>query len=144
MRLLLYKTVDEKIKINKTLTDEVELNGALRDQSSIISPSILVQTEPLEYNYAYIPEFNRYYFINNIVAYRSKAFVLELKCDVLMSYKDEILELSGVVSRLNEGSEYANRDITTECREEHTKISFEKGFTDNGTYILVTQGGVES
>ena len=68
MKVILYKTVSEKNRITKVLTDEVTLNGALRDASSVVSPSILVQQEVIGYNYAYIPEFGRHYFINNITS----------------------------------------------------------------------------
>lgn len=43
----------------------------------------------LEYNYAYIPRFNRYYFISNI-SWDNGMFILELKCDVLATYRDAI------------------------------------------------------
>ena len=54
MRIILYKTVSERIKINKVLEEELELVGSLRDASSIASPSILLQMNPVDYNYVYI------------------------------------------------------------------------------------------
>lgn len=142
MKILLYKTTNANNDLNKTISDKVELVGALRDSSSIIAPSILIQSNPISYNYAYIPEFGRYYYIKNITAFRKNAWMIALKCDVLMSFKDEILEMSGIVSRLTNGDEYATRDIKTKCLETHRKIVFENTpFTSNGTYVLVTQGG---
>ena len=62
-----------------------------------------------------------------------------------MSFKEEILNMSGIVSRLTSGDEYANRDIKTKCLETHRKIVFENTpFTADGTYILVAQGGEET
>lgn len=142
MKVILYKTVSEKNRITKVLTDEVTLNGALRDASSVVSPSILVQQEVIGYNYAYIPEFGRYYFINNITAMRTHAFVIDLKCDVLMSFKDEIMEMSGVVSRLTDGSPYARRDVLCKVTETHRRLDFpETPFTRNGSYVLISKGG---
>ena len=43
----------------------------------------------LKYNYAYIPRFNRYYFISN-TSWDNGRFILELKCDVLGTYKEAI------------------------------------------------------
>lgn len=143
MQLKLYKSLDEKNRIRKTLTDELELNGALRDASSVMSPAILIQTEPLQYNYAYIPEFSRYYFINNITAMRNKAFLIELKCDVLMSYADDIMQLTGVVSRLTEGSEYSDSNVICDVRRKSRIIKFDTPFTKNGSYILVAKGDNE-
>ena len=145
MNILLYKTTNANNELNKTISDKVELVGALRDASSIIAPSILIQSNPIGYNYAYIPEFGRYYYIKNITAFRKGAYIVDLKCDVLMSFKEEILNMSGIVSRLTSGDEYANRDIKTKCLETHRKIVFENTpFTADGTYILVAQGGEET
>ena len=144
MNILLYKTTNANNDLNKTISDKVELVGALRDASSIIAPSILIQSNPIGYNYAYIPEFGRYYYIKNITAFRKGAYIVDLKCDVLMSFKDEILEMSGIVSRLTTGSPYVQRDVLCKVTETHKRIDFPvTPFTRNGTYILIAKGGVD-
>ena len=144
MNILLYKTTNANNDLNKTISDKVELVGALRDASSIIAPSILIQSNPIGYNYAYIPEFGRYYYIKNITAFRKGAYIVDLKCDVLMSFKDEILNMSGIVSRLTTGSPYVQRDILCKVTETHKRIDFPATpFTRNGTYILIAKGGVD-
>ena len=142
MNILLYKTTNANNDLNKTISDKVELVGALRDASSIIAPSILIQSNPIGYNYAYIPEFGRYYYIKNITAFRKGAYIVDLKCDVLMSFREEILHMSGVVSRLTDGDDYDTRDIKTKCLETHRRLDFpETPFTRNGSYILISKGG---
>ena len=144
MELVLYKTADENSKLEKTLSEEVSLVGALKDGCSITAPSIMLQQNPIGYNYAYIPAFNRYYYIKNVTVVRKNIFMISLSVDVLMSFKDEIKELSGVVSRLTSGSPYADRDVLCSVKETHRRIDFpETPFTANGTYILVAQGGEE-
>ena len=59
-------------------------------------------------NYAYIPELKRYYFITDIVAVNDTLWELTMHCDVLMSFKDEIYNVDGYVSR-NEFS--YNKDL---------------------------------
>ena len=142
MNILLYKTTNANNDLNKTISDKVELVGALREASSVIAPSILIQSNPIGYNYAYIPEFGRYYYIKNITAFRKGAYIVDLKCDVLMSFKEEILNMSGIVSRLTNGDDYATRDIKTKCLETHRRLDFpETPFTRNGSYILISKGG---
>ena len=142
MNILLYKTTNANNDLNKTISDKVELVGALREASSIIAPSILIQSNPIGYNYAYIPEFGRYYYIKNITAFRKGAYIVDLKCDVLMSFKEEILNMSGILSRLTDGDDYATRDIKTKCLETHRRLDFpETPFTRNGSYILISKGG---
>ena len=144
MNILLYKTTNANNDLNKTISDKVELVGALRDASSIIAPSILIQSNPIGYNYAYIPEFGRYYYIKNITAFRKGAYIVDLKCDVLMSFKDEILEMSGIVSRLTTGNPYVQRDVLCSVKETHRRIDFpDTPFTRNGTYVLIAKGGVD-
>lgn len=142
MNILLYKTTNANNDLNKTISDKVELVGVLREASSVIAPSILIQSNPIGYNYAYIPEFGRYYYIKNITAFRKGAYIVDLKCDVLMSFREEILHMSGVVSRLTDGDDYATRDIKTKCLETHRRLDFpETPFTRNGSYILISKGG---
>ena len=142
MNILLYKTTNANNDLNKTISDKVELVGVLREASSVIAPSILIQSNPIGYNYAYIPEFGRYYYIKNITAFRKGAYIVDLKCDVLMSFREEILNMSGVVSRLTDGDDYATRDIKTKCLETHRRLDFpETPFTRNGSYILISKGG---
>lgn len=57
----------------------------------------------LEYNYAYIPRFNRYYFISN-TSWDNGRFILELKCDVLGTYKEQIGNYTGFVLRSSAAS----------------------------------------
>ena len=53
----------------------------------------------LSANYCYIPEFNRYYYIEDIVSINNNLWQLILKVDVLMSWKKEIYQQKGFVSR---------------------------------------------
>lgn len=53
----------------------------------------------LSANYAYIPLFNRYYVINDIISIRNNIWRLNMSVDVLMSYKKEIRNLYAFVNR---------------------------------------------
>lgn len=141
MQIKLYKSLGEKNRIRKTLTYELILNGALRDNSSVITPSILIQTDPLDYNYAYIPEFGRYYYIKNITAFRKNAWLIDLKCDVLMSYADDIYNLRALIDREETPSQqYVSGDFVLDARHNTEKIAFDNPFTEKN-YILVTLKG---
>lgn len=63
---------------------------AVKTGSSIITPVIEISVDSLPaYNYAYIGNFKRWYFITNIT-YERGIWVLSLTCDVLASYREEI------------------------------------------------------
>lgn len=141
MQINLYKTKSERIRIKKVLEDELVLNGSLRDQSSIITPTFALETNPIGYNYCYIPAFGRYYYIKNIVAVRKNLFQLQLKCDVLMTYQTEIYALQALIDREeNTDTSYVDGDFVVDSRPLHEKIEFTSPFTEEN-YVLVALKG---
>ena len=145
MKIKLYYNSSENNVIGKTLNDELELEGTLRDSSDITNPVIMItsNTKPTA-NYAYIDNFNRFYFISEITAYRSNSFILKLKVDVLESYKEQIKKLKVVLSGTeNTGkSMYLNSDIWIRNVKDKTDIiTFPNGLSENGEFILITAGG---
>jgi hypothetical protein len=100
MTIKLYKTPSEVNKVTKVLNDEISLTGELRESSSVITPIIKIEEDDLtDYNYAYIPEFGRYYFITNITSVRNDLWELAMRVDVLMTYADEIKANTAVIAR---------------------------------------------
>lgn len=63
----------------------------LKDATSIYQPTFLLDntTNPKGYNYAYIAEFDRYYFIYDIISDHNM-WAIKCKCDVMASYKSTI------------------------------------------------------
>lgn len=135
----LYKFNGDKREISKELTDRLTVSGTLKDKCNLITPEVLIKTDPREYNYAYIAEFNRYYFVKDITVYRQGLWVLQLKEDVLMTYKDSILEWSGIVSRLNT-TDYVNGASVFDSRDLHQRIDWQDKLS-LGSHILVAKGG---
>ena len=132
MKLVLYNNFSESNKLDKNIVKIIELDGNLREASSLINPSILIELNPstlsdsniiddngiyvmvngirvtwnnfvyqyvLSANYVYIPEFNRYYFINDIISIRTNMWRLNMHVDVLMSYKKQIKQMNAFVNR---------------------------------------------
>lgn len=68
-------------------------NCILKDRSSILHPEIQLDiglvTDPSQYNYAYIPAYERYYFIDEWT-FEDALWTASLKVDVLATYKSEI------------------------------------------------------
>lgn len=146
MDLRLYYTNDENNKINKTLTNALLLVGTMRDSSSIINPIILVEGASFDgFNYAYIPQFDRYYFIKNIINYRNNLWILELECDVLMSFKSSILNMNCILIETEQtGADryLANSRVwVSKVKDKTDIISFPNGLLESGEYILITAGG---
>lgn len=114
MDITLYRSQAEDKMVHKEelLSEVATLQGALRQKNvSVINPVIEVaySDELFNCNYAYIPEFKRYYYINEFSSIVNGMVAISLHVDVLMSFKDEWLQNSGYVdSSLNYGNFYLN------------------------------------
>lgn len=92
----------EKNKINKEFAEGWSESGTLREGSDILNPSVLIEASPdtiCGFNYAYIPEFKRWYYIQNVSAFRNGLTVISLAVDVLMTYKESIMNSSAIITR---------------------------------------------
>lgn len=143
MDITLYQNISENNRVGKTLINAQTFTGNLRQSTSIINPVIMLNADnPTAYNYAYIPAFNRYYFINKIEAYRTGLFILTMSVDVLETYKTEIKGMLAIIDK-NEtvGNNYFNDgSFVLDSRAYNQIINFSNGFNDNGEFILITAG----
>lgn len=101
MNISLYQTSSSNNTLFKSLASEKTLQGILRSECSVLTPIIEIETDTniSAYNYAYIGDFGRYYYITDIVAVTDRLWKVSLKCDVLMSYANEISSLQVNVKR---------------------------------------------
>ena len=80
----------------------------LIDNTSLMNPTfkLSIASNPIGKNYVYVPDFNRYYFINDIVSYQN-FWHISCTCDVLASFKTEIGSQSHYILRsASEHDEY--------------------------------------
>lgn len=145
MDITLYINNSEKNKIGKNLINDFSLSGTLRDVTNIINPVILIELNEIgNYNYCYIPNFNRYYFITDITVIRTGLFAISLMVDVLESFKTDIKNLSVIL--LNTQNTGVNNYLSSQvfCNNVKAKtdiINFPSGLNDSGEFILITAGG---
>ena len=95
MILTLYKTESAPNVIGKELTDSLSITINLKASTNVIDPEILLSPRPavdyFVYNYAHIDSLNRYYFIDSVEVLNGNITRLVLRCDVLETYKDSVL-----------------------------------------------------
>lgn len=92
----------EKNRINKDISFDKECTGTLREGADVTNPSILIESpvnEVCGFNYAYIPEFKRWYYITNCTSFRTGLTVVNMSVDVLYTYKETILTSTAIVTR---------------------------------------------
>lgn len=101
-QLNLYKNTSTPNRVDKTnyITQIGTLYGAFRDETSVTNMAITIQTTDVPtFNYVYIPIFARYYYVTDIRSIRQNLWEISLSVDVLMSYKNAILNCKGFVDR---------------------------------------------
>ncbi len=92
MEVEFYKTTDNPRTVNKTLQLNKTLDIVFRQAVDEQAPLIIMNKNNLaSSNYAHIPAFNRYYFISSVDNYTANLVRVKLTTDVLMTYKDIIL-----------------------------------------------------
>lgn len=100
--MILYHNNAEQNRLDKTnfLENVSTLNGYLRDKTSITNPSIIIEMNDFPtFNYVYLPKFNRYYYVTNIISIATNLWQIDMHVDVLMSYRDEILDTECIIER---------------------------------------------
>ena len=143
------KTSSMNNKIGKDITDVLTLTGALRDETSVLDPVILIElvendiTEKQFFacNYCTISRFNRKYFITDMRSIRNNLVEVHCHVDVLETYAEDIKDLNAIIRRqekkwnlyLDDGvfQTYQNPQIITK--------EFPSGFS-NETIILAVAG----
>lgn len=83
------------------VSEGTSFNCTIKNISSILSPEVDIAVGPTNmasYNYAYIQDFDRYYFITDIV-YDQGLWSLSLSCDLLATYKEDILDSDQYIIR---------------------------------------------
>ena len=96
MDVELYKCKSPKNRLNKTLEKTVTISATLYEYSqnrNRLSFQFTV-SDVGEFNYIYIPDFRRYYFVESVSVAENGMNVYECECDYLMTYKDIISRLS--------------------------------------------------
>lgn len=143
MLLKLYNTNSETNRINKVLTDETEFDVRLKDKSSVVNPVLLLKSETyISFNYAYIPKFQRYYFVDDISVYPNKMYILTLRCDVLTSFKDDILKSYARIVEQTNSNAYYDSNLKSEVRKEVDTYMSDVSFDLTAdSMVLVTIGG---
>lgn len=145
MNLSLFVNNSEKNKLEKKLSNEIKMTGQLREQSSIVSPSIMIKHDnPSNFNYAYIPEFKRYYFITDITSIRNGLWEVTMHVDVLMSFKDGIKNTSIILSdteTTGQTNYMSGEQWASTVKTATDIVSFPNTMNISGDYILITAGG---
>lgn len=98
-----YKGLKNQIKkggVHNPLTKVIELDGTLKQPTSLSNVVVTIEYDKTpNFNYVYIEEFSRYYFITNIVSVRNNVWQITMHVDVLYTYNTIIDESYAFIER---------------------------------------------
>lgn len=144
MELKLYAVNDGDNVINKTMTLKTTMEINLKRDVDIINPRlILIPNLPTGFtgiNYAEIPLLNRFYYVDSITNISATLWQLDLSCDVLETYKADILASKARLYRNLKAGDYFNTALESSHITTVAKYAGSKGITDNETLVLTSVG----
>lgn len=100
-------------KISKSMSDVTEFQCTVKKSEgvNVMTPVILLNTDAIvNFNYCYIQDFKRYYYIKSININNTGLWEVELNEDVLMSNKTQILNSRAKLARSADYRNYYLQD----------------------------------
>ena len=128
MNITLYRYLGERNKVDKSgdLVYVLSTTGQFKADTAVLSPSLILslpsgqisavtdedsnvidniivqasnENEVIDFNYFYIAEFRRYYYLTSIIVSSNNILVISGEADPLYSFKDEILNNEAMIER---------------------------------------------
>ena len=147
MEVILYRNSSENNVIGKSLAQIKSVEANLKNDVSVINPTLVLgyTANILDSNYCFIPKFNRYYFIDEIVPITGDRCIVKCRVDVLESFKNDIKSLTVILDKsesIYKSNKYLDDgSFIVENKDFNTIHNFPNGFNDEGTFILICAGG---
>ena len=145
MTVIFYKYNGIKNKINKTLSSGLTVNDVIiQNDFDITNFDLLIKNSSfnIEYNYCFIPDLNRYYFIENIEKMNGSIYKIRITVDVLKSFATQIENINAIITKSENPDD---NFVDCEKSENYTSevINLTDNFNHSGNLILVTSLGGE-
>lgn len=144
MIITFYAITDDPKKVAKTLPPGTALTGTLQEDTDLYTPTFTLEeslTTARLFNYCYIADFGRYYFLDPPTQETAGLVRFKAHCDVLMSFSSQYLSLFATVERNeNRANGYLiDPEYKAVAYEEIITKEFPNAMT-NDSIILLTVG----
>lgn len=141
-RLFIYNEDNNHVNKNELFIEEKDIQ--LKGQCSIINPTIIFKADGFlpNFNYLEIPDFNRKYFITDMV-YDGNVVEVSCHCDVLSSFFHEIRNNVYLIERqeFKYNSYIVDNELLTRCDKRiYTENIGQCGGISNNYYLCTTGG----
>ena len=140
--------LSDKNTLSKEIRGGYSVEFECKGPVSLYDPLIEVQTSAdlTQYDYAIISDWRRKYFVDphNVKAIGANRFEVQLVCDSLSTFADQIKGVNCVIDRTegSGGSPYLPSEVfVANCKHKTDILPFTGGLSDSGAFILITAGG---
>lgn len=105
MTVRFYSTKSDRKQINKEIGNEIGGSASVRikENTSVFSPVLELRKDTVgnwqSVNYAYIEEFRRWYFIDNVELRNDGLVSVSLTVDVLYTYRKDLVSSQFMIAR---------------------------------------------
>ena len=150
MKVQLYKTFSKRKNSTKQpggSDSYTEVDVKLKEFTSVKSPAFALNTTDFTFEYAYIPTWNRYYFVADQISINSTTTEYTLEEDVMATNKTAI---GNTVARIAFSSTGYNTDlIDTRVNVSTKKLNYNRsvtatGLSQTGCYVLTVFNNTSS
>ena len=142
--LILYKNKSSDNTLNKTLTEPLEIRVILKRDIDLTNPELILRDiigyDLTEYNYCEISELNRFYFIDSIESITNETNLFKCTCDVLSTYKLDILQCNARLKRSLKTGDYMSLQLDESVKKNVETFNSNVSLTTDKTIILTTVG----
>ena len=152
--LIFLKCTSDMDVIGKSWDEEhtLTVEGKLMFDQDMLTPKFVLEADTLAYNYCYIPDFGRFYYVTKQLIKTGSLTEIHLQCDVLQSWKTQILSNEAVIERSadndNVNMYFSDNMYWTQANKEVKTVPFTKANGDelvfeipSDNYILTIAGG---
>lgn len=145
MNITLYVQTKDRDIIEKNLTSAQSYVGQARGEISVESPviTIISSVSLIKFNYCFIEEFNRYYFIDSKKLVRNNVWEFTLSEDYLYTWRNMIYTWTVELERAQYDWNLYFKDGEMMCIEGHNLnvLEFPNSLPTTKHNILIVNGG---
>lgn len=139
----IYVNSSENNKLDKDLTSKVSTTVMFKEDTDLINPYIILDTATDITGCNYMQLGDKYYYIRSIECLPGGLYGISGHVDVLMSYRDQIRQQTGLIKRnINQYNRFLRDErVKLNAYEQVKTLKFSGGFSKTLNYYLVAIGG---
>ena len=130
--------------INKEIVDSQDVNLVIRKDFDVINPILYIRDNETfsikDFNYINFFDLNRKYFIKSVENLGNKLFKVECGCDVIETFKNDILNSNASFNRNIKTGDYDNISVIETSNKTITRYTNDVSLENQSSMIMTTIG----